>query len=259
MTRTFDPSSLVTVPLMTAPAAVALGAELRTVARDIKLPAAIDQSLQQLTVRLRDLRAVVGDSVPTPPTQSREARAVDVTVDACYSGTYDWCLGWSKLPEELVPGAAATAARIAEVLFPDGLKFTQLPFKLEWAQSQARLDQVDKKKLAADFEKLGGSAFLAALRKAHERYGKALGITQSKPEAEPAPELRKALDTFGAALRSYVVQIVAYADAKPDKGPALAEKLLAPLAAWESTARAAQSADQKTDVVSPAAPAAPTA
>jgi hypothetical protein len=51
---------------------------------------------------------------------------------------------------------------------------------------------------------------------------------------------------------------VADADAKPDKGPTLAEELLAPLAAWESTARADQPVEDA-GAPAPAAPAAPTA
>lgn len=46
--------------------------------------------------------------------------------------------------------------------------------------------------------------------------------------------MRGALNTFTEALRSYVVQVVAHADAHKVKGAALAKTLLEPLEKWES-------------------------
>jgi hypothetical protein len=114
-----------------------------------------------------------------------------------------------------------------------------------------RTDALTERKLAGVFEELNGSAFVTALKNAHEAYGKALGITKSKPQLSDPPEVRTALDAFAEALRSYVVQVVAFAYAGGPKAKT-AETLLAPLADWRSSSGTSKEEQPATPVVPPA-------
>jgi hypothetical protein len=243
MSRTFDPASLVVLPVLSGSAAYTLGEELRTAAKDADVTPSVTQAFDRVIVTHEALRAVLGERLPTPAENTAEARKADRVLDSVYSGIYDWCRGLTKLPGDLAPGLAAKAGHIAETFFPEGLKFTQLPYKLQWADSQIRVDALTERKLAGLFEELNGSAFVTALKSAHEAYGKALGVTKSKPEPSDPPEVRKALDTFTESLRSYVVQVVAFADAGGPQAAKTGQTLLAPLAAWRSTSGTSKEED----------------
>ncbi len=251
MSRTYDPASLVALPQLSGSAAYTLGEELRTAAKGAQVSATVTQAFDRVVLTHDQLRAVLGERLPTPAENTAEAKQADRALDSVYSGIYDWCRGLTKLPGELAPGLAAKANHIAETFFPEGLKFTQLPYKLQWADSQMRIDALKERKLAGLFEELNGSAFVSALKNAHEAYGKALGITKSKPQVADPPEVRTALDAFAGALRSYVVQVAAFADAGGEQEAKTAEKLLAPLAAWGSSGTSKEE--------QPAVPVVPTA
>ncbi len=249
MSRTFDPASLVALPQLSGSGAYTLGEELRTAAKGAEVTPPVTQAFDRVVVTHDALRVVLGECLPAPAENSAEAKQADRVLDSVYSGIYDWCRGLTKLPGELAPGLAAKASRIGETFFPEGLKFTQLPYKLQWADSQMRIDALTERKLAGVFEELNGSAFVTALKNAHEAYGKALGITKSKPQLSDPPEVRKALDAFGEALRSYVVQVVAFADAGGPQAAKIAQRLLAPLADWRSSPGTSKEEQPATPIV----------
>src|SRR5262249_24525722 len=132
------------------------------------------------------------------------AKAADLAIDAVWSGIFDWLTGWSKmsgLPE------AQTAASLLLQLFPDGLKFVLLAYKLEWAESDTRLLLIKERGLDAELQKLGGEKILKKLHAAHKEYGEAIGIGGAP--APDIPRIREALDDFVDALRTYVVRVTA--------------------------------------------------
>lgn len=150
-------------------------------------------------------------------------------VDGVLSGMFDWLYGWSKLPNE--PQAKVARSLLAE-LFPKGLKFTQLPYKLEWSQVEARIVRIDARGLDTKIRQLGGAPFLTQLRKAHKEYGEALGITGVLAVEEPAAGVRDAYDNFLIALRNYVLKVAAHVEPDEPETGELAAILLAPLHAW---------------------------
>jgi hypothetical protein len=83
------------------------------------------------------------------------------------------------------------------------------------------------------FIQLGGAPVLDHLHALHDATGKAAYITVSKPSGE-TPPVRARLDALKAALRTYVLQVVASRalDASP-AGTELAAKLLQPLLDYE--------------------------
>jgi hypothetical protein len=126
----------------------------------------------------------------------QRARSADQAEDQAWSALHDWLVGWSK-----VPNATANQARaIHDTLFPAGLKFTRLPYKLEWAEADARLSRITTDKLDTQIEQLGGKPILDQLRAAHQAYGEALGITAETQDNTVG--LREPLKQFTAALRA---------------------------------------------------------
>lgn len=97
-----------------------------------------------------------------------------------------------------------------------------------------RLQRIKKNGLDARIKALGGQVFLTALTKAHQDYGKALGITEpTVASTVTPPSIREALDTFAGALRGYIVKVMGSVEPDEPETQALADKLLAPLASWD--------------------------
>jgi hypothetical protein len=181
---------------------------------------------------LRDARAQRLQILPSA--ESEDARAADVAVDTAIRATYDFLQANLRLPAD--HEAPALALKISNVVFPDGLKFTQLPFKQEWGETDSRLRAVEADpSLEKAFAKIGGTVFLANLRKAHQAYGKALGITSVKAGAPPVASLREPLDALRSAIKSYVLAVIANAPEDETEAAAFRDDLLAPLAELQSS------------------------
>src|SRR5262249_29603983 len=120
---------------------------------------------------------------------------------------------------------------IHEVLFPDGLRFTQLPYKLQWAASDVRLTQLKRDELDLVIRELGGGPLLQALYRAHAAYGEALGITETSVR-EPTTSIRRAYEEVLDAMRAYVVTVVSTSRKGDPASQDQAERLLKPLSDW---------------------------
>jgi hypothetical protein len=230
MARTYDIRDLITLPRLDASSADALVTEVLTCAKGKSMAAPIESARKNLIEAQKALKgALMSRLQAVSATDSARAREADKAEDAAFSATFDWLTGFSKLPdtyEEVV-----VAERLLVALFRDGLKFTQLAYKLEWAEADARLRAIAEDRALEDgFEKLGGEIFLKNLRKAHKEYGDALGITTPKGAEVPAVAVKEPLTAVRTALRTYVLRVLAHGE----DDPALAETLLAPLAAWEA-------------------------
>jgi hypothetical protein len=256
--RSFAAGDIVQLPKLNVAGAIALGTELATKAKDAgKLPAPIAKALGKLDAAHAALRTAAKDRLPDPATlDSPDAREADRVIDAAWSATFDWVSGWTRLPLDTNADRVAIARALMTSLFPEGLKFTQLQYKLEWAESQTRLDRIDAEHLGEKFTHLGGEDFLKTLRKAHKAYGDVLGLTKAKKAEAPVASLRDPLDAFLMALRSYVVKVTANADEDHPESVKFVDELLQPLASWQSAAAQPQAA-ASAPAESPAAPAAP--
>lgn len=268
MGRSFGIVDLVQLPPLDASSAQTLGtAVLAAAGQYKKLPAQVDEAVDGVSTTLDTLNSVVVRRLPaTPIVDGQRAKTADVAIDAGWSSVFSWATGWSKMPG--LP-EAEVAAGLIETLFPKGLKFTQLPYKLEWAESNTRLLLIDERGLEADFEKLGGEKLLARLRALHAAYGDALGITDVLAEETNVTTLRDALAAFIDALRVYVVRAASLLSPKDEKSTTMARALLAPIEQWETPGKAGGNADNEpaaeadaakdaTEAPAPAATAAPT-
>jgi hypothetical protein len=244
--RYFTPADLVALPRLSANGAVALGNELMTVSKKAgKLPSGLQKAQKRLTTALGELESqlTTGGASEANPYDSAAAVAADTKLDRAWGAMNDFVQSFLRLPHD-DQQVRADAQRIIDAAFAQGLRFLQLPYKLQWAESKVRLKRLEDKPTTAALQRLGGALFLQTVTKAHEEYGVALNITV---EAEPAPKatrtLREALEAFTAALRIYVMQAAAFA-LEDDASKASAEALLAPIARWQVGRRVTTTADE---------------
>ncbi|NUQ78998.1 MAG: hypothetical protein HUU21_36205 [Polyangiaceae bacterium] len=239
MARSFSADNLVTLPKLDARAALTLGAALATAAKTYltknkqkEFPPRIAKANAKLTAATAKLQATVASRLSTSSNDSARAQAADRALDAAWSALYDWLTGWSKLPRS--PQAKIAAAILVDI-YPEGLRFILLAYKLQWAESAARLDKIKSAKHDDAIKTLGGESFLKDLRACHKEYGDALGVTEV-PSEKVTTTIREALDAFSTALRKYALTVTAFAEDEDDESSAkMADSLLAPLTAWEST------------------------
>jgi len=204
------------------------------------LPEAVRETRDDLSAALDGLVEAAMQKLPGAAVDhGPRAKDVDTRLDAAWSGTYNWLAGWARLPNE---PKAKIAAELRERLFPEGLRFTQLRYPQQWAESNTRLSLIDQDELDKTFETLGGRSFLDALRETHKAYGEVLGITKPQEEEVRATRIRDALSRLSDALRAYVLQVSAMERKSDPNSSKLVEQLLKPLANWQSPTTSSPSA-----------------
>lgn len=222
-------SDLIQLPRLTAAEAAALLADMLQAAAGVgPLPAGIERSRQRVATACAALeRAITGIAVDAADADRQ--READRAIDNAWEATFLWLSGFCKLPEEANAHLPAARALFNQV-FPDGTSFTKLPYKIQFSESQARLDSIANEGHEETFAVLGGSSFLAELYRTHRAYEQAL-----KPllEVDDDPTHRnEELAAALPALRQYVLRVVSYSDPGVAGSEALSQALLAPLARW---------------------------
>jgi hypothetical protein len=232
MSRSFASTDLVQLPRLDAVSAQTLGTQLLTAARDKRLPEAIVEALDELATSHRALQRAATERLPLGDrVDPNRARSADYALDASWSALFDLLTGWSKLPGH---DHATVASRVRAQLFPEGLRFIQLAYKLQWSESNTRLTLIKERRLDADLEKLGATPIYKRLREAHKEYGEALNITSAAELTTVNNTVRQALDEFCDSLRHYIVRVAASVKRRDEKSALVAQALLAPLEAWQS-------------------------
>jgi hypothetical protein len=228
MTRSFQAVDFIRLPKLSMAEAVTLAAAL--VARADAggpLSAAIGKALGRVRAALGKLRVHTSDSADPPGESSTAARDADRDLDAAWAAAFAWCSGWTKLP---YPSSSVTRADgLYRTLFAEGLKFTQYRYKVQWIESQARLEIIDAQNLDQHFAALGGTEILEAIRRAHARYGQVLGITSAAPQDAGAASER--LAELGDEMSRYVLQVLASVDPDDRASQDMVDRLLEPLGA----------------------------
>ena len=244
MTRTFEPNDLVQLPALDALAAQALGSAVLAAAADRTLPGPIADAVAELKAALETLQAAASDRLPI---NDPAARAADINLDAAWSSLHGLLRAVARLPNH---ANAGVATMLRGQLFPDGLRFTRLPFRLEWAESANRLHRIDERGFAPQIEQIGGGPALAQIREAHVVYGEALSITTLEPD--PGVTIRDARTAVLKALRVLVVRVSANVLPQDPASAALARALLTPIQNWEHTAPAKPPTDHPAVTPAPA-------
>lgn len=225
---TLAPLSIIdyaTSPRVSASSAVSLGIALLTV-----VPKPAPQAVRFAATRLRssvvDLQSAWGRELgeATADTLPRDA---DLRIDRVIRATSMRIEAYALLAPEHVP-QAEPARVVSARLFPQGLRFINLPYEEQWAHCQRLLEAIDNdEQLATDLEELVGEPILAELRAAQAAYGDALGITAERAVPVAVPLLDR-LNAVRAAVVGYALQIVAMQDADPER-IADARRALAPI------------------------------
>jgi hypothetical protein len=243
MARTYDSSDLVQLPVLDASAAQALGKEMVVAAEGERLPAAVEEALEELASAHTALEGAVARRLAASPSgvDPTRTRAADLALDAAWSALYGVVRSWSRVPHH--PEGAVAAALLPK-LFPNGVKFVLLPYKLEWAESSTRLLLIEQEALAGEVEKLGCASLLPLIRAAHREYGDALGVTTVPEPESTALTVRDAFDAFMGALRDYIIRVRASIRRREPETHALAQTLLAPIQRWEDPRGAVKAAER---------------
>jgi len=233
MAHVFDAQSLVELPRVNSSSAATVGVQLlAAAAAEKRLAANVSAGRDALAAANAALESALQGALDPAgdPVYAPEARAEAVA----WSAAASWLDGLRKLP---LPKKAAAAATLHAALFPDGLAFLRLPVAQRWSQTSSRLAHVKEREMEAEFALLDGHDILAALLDAHQALGEAAGITSPHPAAAKGESVRTAFDGWKAAVRCYILQVVANAalaqlSAAPAQQPAavaLSARLLAPL------------------------------
>lgn len=217
------------------------------------LPAALVRSMERMKVECSALTVILS---PQTEGDTKAKRKADRIIDNAWAAFHGWVNGWCLLPPEKNPHADETAA-LYDLMFSKGLDFTQLAYKIEWQQSQSRLDAIERDGYAKIIHALGGKVFLDHLTEAQATYGKVLNITTPHPEQTDEDIRTKLLATMDA-IRDYVKRAASLADPDEPGSQELSEKLLRPLMVWE-TRTTGETETETEEAIPPAAPAVPPA
>ena len=229
MARTLTAQGLIQLPSLTAEETVTLATKLITTAESAgALPGNARSALDDVRTSLQLLSAELTKrgQLAEDKTAAREA---DTQLDRVWSAIDRFLSAWAALDGTEL---AVEAATLRQRLFPDGLSFLTKNFNAEWAASGQRLEIIAAEKHEGTFDRLGGAPFLASLRRAHEAYGKALGVTKAKDAPPAVPQIREARDAVLDDIRVYAAQIVASVTRKDPSTEALADTLLRPISTW---------------------------
>ena len=230
---TYSAADVIQLPRLQSSGAIALSGQLISAAKLNRkaLSKSLVNALDILDTQHESLSDAMGDQVTPEPEGGVDIVQLDRNLDSSWSGLNDFLTAFTR-----IPGAskAVEAALLQAAILPAGLKFILLPYEFEWAESETRIQRMHKHKLTSRVEALGGGIFLEAINKAHIAYGKALGMTAPMTPAPTPPSIREALDSFSAALRTYIIKVMAHVEDDEPGTELLAEKLLAPLTAWEA-------------------------
>jgi len=248
--RSYAAQDIISLPSLSASGAVALGQGLLTAAQaQPTLPPLIATRVSALDLVYKALYQAVSAKPQAPPDPQR-ARTTDLAVDHAWNTFHHWLYAWTQLKQ---PDADQARVIYADI-FPTRLKFTKLPYQLEWAEGDTRLNRITTNNFEPEIERLGGKQLLQQLRDAHKDYGEALGITALGLDPT-TPSIREPLQAFTESLRAYVLTVAAHAVPEDPSSGALTDTLLAPLYRWQSYVSVSTQAE--TQPAQPAAPAAP--
>lgn len=240
MTRRYDADSVVTLPVLRATGAYALGTALLSAAEVDGPPTLARGAHARLKSAVTALGAALAAVAPKQG-YSPEAVQADTTLDACCSALFHWLDGWARLPE--APEAASASAVLKDI-FPKGLDFTQIVYPDQWAESESRLQRLVKLGHDKTVRALGGTPILERLQSAHKAYGLVLGITTAPEAPERNEAARRApLDAVLDALREYVLKVAAQAEQDDPASEALRDRLLAPLTELRARSRTPTAAE----------------
>lgn len=232
--RPLDPNDVITLPRLDALEAITLAQALDAAARDgtgalITLPENVAEAFQDIGTDRAALQDAVGAAAPPA-----EVRKVDRREDRAVRAFYKLLAAWAELAGEIPEGKTGESL-LGRLFEGNGLSFLTLPPRSEWAAVETKLKTIDDEGLEPQLGQLGAAPMLALLRQVHVLYGQVTGATRAA--APPSPQVRARLDALLDSIRHYVAAVVGSVRRREPATKELADKLLQPLADWESKNR----------------------
>jgi hypothetical protein len=198
-------------------------------------PPGVRQGADLVAARLRPLMQNMVDRSQEMSKARSEAAAADKAIDAIWSALRSNLESLARLPSKQYP-RAARAAKACAAIFPHGLGFVKLPYREEWAHSDVLLTLMDANGISAELDEIVGPEFSGELRRAHQRYGEALGIIKALEQPEAA-NMRLLLQDLAEAIRLYAMRVIATVELDRPESFAAAHHALAPIAEHRQAAR----------------------
>lgn len=163
----------------------------------------------------------------------RNARPADLRLDRAHAVVHGRLSNYEIFaPED--PDRVRSVELLGR-LYPTGLGFLKLAWLEEHAQSELRMQIIEKEGLRADLERLVGKVFMVELVEAHADYGVVLGITKASEDEAPKVSMNEPLRAMVQAISDYALQVLAFA--KLDvANVAKAQRALAPIDAFREAA-----------------------
>jgi hypothetical protein len=217
----FDATQYTRTPTMSVATAISTGSALLTA-----MPASADPQIRK---RARTLRAsiVTLKAAWSKRSTAPDTRAADRAIDTAWISLHDRLEACANLGGG--HPRSARAAELVSAIFPDGTSFLALPFVAEYAESEKRLEQIDREGLERDLDAIAGDHFLGAVRERHEAYGEALGITAKPAAVTSEPELLSPLRALSRAISDYTFAVIAFVDRDDRASVEAARIALAPI------------------------------
>jgi hypothetical protein len=182
-------------------------------------------------------------------------RQADLRIDHAWSALVDVFTGLTKLVDH---PAAAPAQHWLDIIFDTGLTFINLPYEIEWTESEVRIGRIRDNDFESQMRRFGASVFLDELYAAHAAYGDLLGMNRAKGPIRT--KVGDALLALMDRLRVYVTRVLAMVDEDDPSSVELTERLLAPVHQWDVGPRPGGDASpQPPAAPAPVAPVAPVA
>lgn len=176
------------------------------------------------------LRAVARERMRTVP---RNLQPLDAALDSGWVGLREAIESRSRLIG--VP-SGARAAKLRDLLFPEGTSFVRADYRQQWAASQLHLERIDEEELAAEIDALAGPDYLPFIRRAHAAFGDALGLGADRPEAPSTTAIADASSALAFAIAEYGRLLTGELDRTDPDSVATFRRAMAPIDEHRATA-----------------------
>jgi hypothetical protein len=208
------------------PGAITLGRALVTSTDMVPwLPEPVLRAKLRLDQRLDKLEDATGPKSRFYSDRRSPLAIAGRNVDTSWLALYSWLEAIASLPGESAVARSAMEAMVG--IFPQGVGLVRPPPLLEWAESEARLERIERGGFEATLRVLGGGPIVEAIRQSHETYNQLLSDTVGGALSSRA--VTRGLDACVLAIHAYVTCVLAELyDGDPEE-VALACTLLAPL------------------------------
>jgi hypothetical protein len=232
MSRTFEPSDLIALPVLNATETCVLAQGLEAATQDEQgnprtLPEAVEEARKDMKEAAAALWKELGG-----PAAGLDLRSLDRRVDRAFKALRYILFGWSHVEEELEEGDIG--AEGSELLFNAGLAFLNLRPREQWGVGETKLQTITRENLEPKLSKLGVDPLLNHLRTLHGPYGEASGATKTLPP--DTPQIQEKRQALQDAIRQHAVAVQGSVIRKKPETKELADLLLRPLTEWVTPA-----------------------